>query len=75
MPVYLRQLEASDGSLGKIRLLGWPLTKAAYVAAMFSPSDPTFPLDAEVIAQVPVDLPGAMPTSETDLLFPSKTKS
>ena len=33
MPVFLSQLEASDSSLGLIRRLKWPLTKAAYVAA------------------------------------------
>jgi hypothetical protein len=53
--------------LGQIIRRGWPLTKAAYVKAMNFPYDPTFPLDAETEARVPLELDGAMPTSLTDL--------
>lgn len=56
----------------EIRRRGWPLTKAAYVRAMDYPLVPTFPLDAETLARVPEELPGRMPTSPMDLLFPSK---
>lgn len=65
----------SDARLGLIRRLGWPLTKASYVKAMFSPYDPTFPLDAEVLASVPAGLPGKLPSSEMDLLFPTQPPS
>ena len=55
-----------------IRQRGWPLTKAAYVKAMDYPHVPTFPLDAETLAMVPLDLPGPMPTSPADLWFSPK---
>ena len=57
---------------GMIRQRGWPLTKASYVRALEFPSVPTFPLDAETLAKVPPELPGRMPTSQTDLSFSSK---
>lgn len=48
------------------------MTKAAYVKAMFSPYDPPFPLDAETVARVPKGLPGVIPRSPMDLLFPEE---
>lgn len=69
MDDYSPKQAASDPQLGLIRSRGWPLTKAAYVKAMCSPFDPTFPLDAEIAAAVPAWLPGEYPTSVMDLIF------
>lgn len=66
---------ASPDLLGLIHRRGWPLTKAAYVAAMYDPESPPFPLDAETLARVPVSLPGAVPSSPMDLLFPESSSS
>ena len=43
------------------------MTKAGYLEALGFPDDPTFPLDAELKAQVPEELPGKMPTRPTDV--------
>ena len=52
----------------QMRLCVWPMTKTAYVKAMFHPGRVlTFPLDAAVIAQIPDDLAGDVPTSARDL--------
>ncbi len=51
------------------------MTKAAYVAAMFNPYDPTFPLDAEIVAAIPDTLPGKVPTSILDLMFDNEPGS
>jgi hypothetical protein len=61
---------ASPDLLDLIEQLGWPLTKAGYVAAMYDTENPVFPLDAEILARVPRGLPGRMPRFATDLLFP-----
>ena len=66
---------ASNGPLGLIRLHGWPLTKAGYLRAMFSPYDPTFPLDAEVIAAIPLDLPGEIPSLDDGPVVPLAAES
>ena len=58
---------ATDPLIGLILLLEWPLTKASYVEALAWPEDVEFPLDAEVEAQVPDELPGKLPTSQADL--------
>ena len=61
---------ASPDLLWRIRRSGWALTKAAWVRAMFGTDWPTvtFPLDAEVLAEIPVDVPGQVPVNVTDLL-------
>lgn len=61
---------ASPDLLALIERLGWPLTKSAYVSAMFFPVAPDFPLDAETVARIPALLPGAIPDSTADLHFP-----
>lgn len=61
---------ASPDLLGLIERLGWPLTKAAYVAAMYLPESPDFPLDAEILARIPRGLPGRLPRSIRDLALP-----
>jgi hypothetical protein len=53
--------------LSLIERLDWPVTKASYVAAIFYPQDPDFPLDAEILARVPRELPGRMPRSLRDV--------
>ena len=57
----------SPDVLGLIERLGWPVTKASYVSAIFFPQDPEFPLDAEILARVPRELPGRMPRSLRDV--------
>ena len=58
------QMLADSTSLrGRLAALGLPETKAGYLQSMFTPDDPTFPLDAETIAAIPRDLPGRLPTS------------
>ena len=61
---------ASPDLLWRIRRSGWALTKAAWVRAMFGTDWPTvtFPLDAEVLAEIPDDVPGQVPVNVTDLL-------
>jgi hypothetical protein len=54
--------------IAEITRRGWPVTKASYVRALEHPAFPDFPLDAEIWAAVPEDLPGDMPTSLRELL-------
>jgi len=61
-----------DPRLGLIRRRGWTRTKASYIRAMFSPSMPVFPLDAELLDRVPPDLPGEVPRSLTELFAQSR---
>jgi hypothetical protein len=51
--------------LGLIHRHGWGETKAGFVRAWFlrDMEPPTFPLDAEILAKVPKDLPGKLPES------------
>ena len=42
--------------------------KAEWLLAQFSPDNPSFPLDAEVIASIPKDLPGEVPTTPQELV-------
>jgi len=58
--------------IGLIHQYGWPVTKASYVKAMDYPYPTQFPLDAEIVAMVPRELHGSMPTSERDLSFPRR---
>lgn len=53
--------------IGFIRQHGWPLTKASYLRAMYSPEDPEFPLHPEDYAAIPADLPGDYLTELMDL--------
>ena len=57
----------SDPLIGEISQLGLPLTKASYLLMLTHPDIPTFPLDAELVAMVPRDLPGEMPTSVEEM--------
>jgi hypothetical protein len=57
----------SRALLGEIRRRGWPLTKASYVRAMYSPDIPPFPLEQGIAESVPDALPGKLPTSVLDL--------
>lgn len=57
----------SPSLLAWIRRRGLPLTKASYIVAMHMGQPVTFPLDAEIIAAIPKDLPGRVPGSEVDL--------
>jgi hypothetical protein len=61
-----------ESVIALIREEGWPMTKAGYVRAMFWPYLPTFPLDRDIVALVPDDLKGAIPTKATDVLFDSR---
>ena len=58
---------ASDPLLGLVLDLDLPMTKAGYLEALTFLDGPTFPLDAELKAQVPEELPGDLPTSPMDL--------
>ena len=42
-------------------------TKAEWLRDEFFPDNPTFPLHAEVIASIPEDLPGEIPTNADEL--------
>jgi hypothetical protein len=42
-------------------------TKAEWLRSEFFPDDPEFPLDAEVIASIPPNLRGEVPTNPTEL--------
>ena len=67
----LRPLEdPTAGYRAMIRRLGWPMTKAGYLKALLHAQIPDFPLDAEIQALIPRDLPGKMPTCSKDLRFP-----
>ncbi len=68
------QVVDPNNLLGHMRELGLAPTKANYVVAMFHPEDPEFPLHAEIEAQIPDGLPGAVPESLTDL-YPVKSSS
>lgn len=48
---------------------GWPLTKASYIAAMFFPQKPDLPVSADILGQVPRELPGRIPRSLKDVSF------
>lgn len=62
--------EGSRHLLDLIERLGWPLTKASYVAAMYWPMIAELPVPTEIEAQVPDSLPGEMPTSLADVMQP-----
>ncbi len=68
-------MSKSDDLRGWIQDRGWPLTKASYIAAMYYPEAPDFPLDGEIVSRVPRGLPGKLPTSPMDLLFRDRTSS
>ena len=53
----------SDPQIGLLSQLGLPVTKANYLLALTHPDVPTFPLDAELVAMVPDEIPGEMPTA------------
>lgn len=61
---------ASPDLLDLIEQLGWPLTKAGYIAAMYMPEAPDFPLDAEILARIPRGLSGRLPRCAMDLVIP-----
>src|SRR5262245_51733011 len=44
-----------------------PRTKAEWLVEQFAPEDPTFPLDAEIVAAIPKSLPGEVPSNPTEL--------
>lgn len=67
MPQPNRLRAVNDPLIELILLLGLPITKASYVEAWAFPKDVEFPLDAEVEAAVPDELPGKLPTSPADL--------
>lgn len=71
----LKPQAGSDPLLGEIRRRGWPSTKAAYVALLLDGQPETFPLDPELEAQVPDWLPGDLPSSPMDLMFPVPASS
>lgn len=46
---------------------GWPLTKGAYLHLMYGgANEPEFPLHAEVLADVPEELEGPLPTNSAE---------
>jgi hypothetical protein len=57
----------SDPLIGLLSQLGLPLTKANYLLILTHPDVPTFPLDAELAAMVPDEIPGPMPTSVEEM--------
>ena len=63
-----------DPVIDEIQRRGLPMTKSSYVRAMFAPDDPEFPLDAEIEAAVPAEMPGRMPQELTDL-YPAPSSS
>lgn len=42
-------------------------SKAEWLRRQYSPDHPTFPLDPEIKKAIPADLPGEIPTNETEL--------
>ena len=50
-----------------ITRLGWTLTKASYLRAMFGPSMPEFPLDQSEKNEIPKELPGRVPRSVREM--------
>jgi hypothetical protein len=53
----------SDHLIGQLSQLGLPANKANYLLLLTHPDLPEFPLDAELVAQLPEGLPGKLPTS------------
>lgn len=53
--------------LGMMRLLKLPLTKAGWLSASTWPDLPEFPLDAELLAEIPEELPGEIPKKREEL--------
>jgi hypothetical protein len=45
-----------------------PRTKAEWLREEFFPDDPEFPLDAEIIAACPEELPGELPTTDEEYI-------
>ena len=43
--------------------LSVPVDKAEYLHQMYKPALPDFPLGAEILARIPDDLPGEVPTN------------
>jgi hypothetical protein len=44
-----------------------PRSKAEWLLEEYYPEDPTFTLDPEVVAAIPKDLPGEVPSNGTEL--------
>ena len=65
-------LDPSVERRATIRRLGWPMTKAGYLKALFGGRIPDFPLDAEIEVLIPRDLPGKMPTCSKDPALPAR---
>jgi hypothetical protein len=66
-PRSSKPLVAYDHLHGLLNLLGLPPTKANAIVALYHPDVPTFPLDPEIVAEIPQSMPGRMPRNLTDL--------
>ncbi len=65
-PEALPPLDESDPLIGALRQQGLPLTKAMYLHLMFANEPPEFPLDAEILSEIPKGLDGEVPTDLTE---------
>ena len=53
--------------LGAIRALGLPETKSSWLSVVMWPGLPEFPLDPELVAMIPEQLPGELPKSRDEM--------
>ena len=66
MPRLPKRSPETPKSKGSKPPTGWVPTyqnKADWLSQQYSPDVPEFPLDPEVIAEMPADVPGEVPTS------------
>ena len=67
VPESLRRLAVSDPLIGEMLASNLPLTKAMYLRLMVPDADLIFPLHAELLHAVPLELEGELPRNKQEL--------
>ncbi|HJO39232.1 MAG: hypothetical protein QGF21_05385 [Vicinamibacterales bacterium] len=67
MPNFSKSPVESNDPLGRKSPHNFPQTKAGWLMEASWPDIPDFPLSAEILVEIPHDLPGPVPTNADEL--------